>query len=39
VILATYGLLATLRDDTPAMLDDVARFPVDGENRTALPSA
>jgi hypothetical protein len=27
-----YGLLAALRDDTPAVLD-VARFPADGKNR------
>jgi hypothetical protein len=39
VILAAYALLATLRDDTPAVLDDVARFLADGKNRTALLSA
>jgi hypothetical protein len=37
-MLAAYGLLAALRDDTPAALD-VARFPADGKNRTALSSA
>ena len=36
--LAAYGLLAALRDDTPAV-PDVAGFPADGKNRTALLSA
>src|ERR1039458_9481326 len=36
--LAAYGLLAALRDDTPAV-PDVARFPADGKNRTAVLSA
>jgi hypothetical protein len=34
-VLAAYGPLAALRDDTPAVLY-VARFPTDGKNRTAL---
>jgi hypothetical protein len=38
LVLAAYGLLAALRDDTPAVLD-VARFPADGKNRMALLSA
>jgi hypothetical protein len=37
-VLAAYGLLAALRDDTSAVLD-VAKFPADGKNRTALLSA
>lgn len=37
-MLAAYGHLAALRDDTPAVLD-VARFPADGKNKTALLSA
>jgi len=36
--LAAYGLLAAQRDDTPAV-PDVAGFPADGRNRTALLSA
>src|ERR1017187_9194199 len=36
--LAAYGLLAALRDDTPAV-PDVAGFPADGKNRTALLAA
>ena len=36
-MLAAYGLLAVLRDDTPAV-PDVAGFPTDGRN-TALRSA
>jgi hypothetical protein len=38
LVLAAHGLLAALRDDTPAVLD-VARFPADGKSRTALLSA
>jgi hypothetical protein len=38
LVLAAHGLLAALRDDTPAVLH-VARFPADGKNRTALLSA
>jgi hypothetical protein len=37
-VLAAHGLLAALRDGTPAVLD-VARFPVSGKNKTALLSA
>jgi hypothetical protein len=37
-VLAAYDLLAVLRDDTPAVLD-VARFPADDKNGTALLSA
>jgi len=35
LVLAAYGLLAALRDNTPAVLN-AARFPADGKNRTAL---
>jgi hypothetical protein len=38
LVLAAYGLLAALRDGTPAV-PDVARFPADGKNRTALLSS
>jgi hypothetical protein len=37
-VLAAHGLLVALRDDTPAV-PDVAGFPADGKNRTALLSA
>jgi hypothetical protein len=38
LVLAAYGLLAALRDDTSAVLD-VVRFPGDSKNGTALLSA
>src|SRR6266568_8479612 len=38
LVLAAYDLLASLRDDTLAVLD-VARFPVGGKRRTALLAA
>jgi hypothetical protein len=38
LVLDAYGLLAALRDSTPAVLD-VARFPADGKNGTASLSA
>jgi hypothetical protein len=38
LVLAACGLLAAPRDDTPA-LRDMAGFPADGKNRTALLSA
>lgn len=37
-VLAAHGLLAALRDDAPEVLH-VARFPADGEDRTALLSS
>jgi hypothetical protein len=38
IVPAANGLVAALREGTPAVLD-VATFPVGGKNRTALPSA
>jgi len=38
LVLAAYGLLAALRDGTPAV-PDVATFPADVKNRTAVLSA